>query len=295
MGKRLTDANRLSLRNPEVSAEWDHTKNGELTPHDVSYGCNDKAWWVCRTCHHPWEAVIADRTRGRGARGCPSCAGTIVTDANRLSLRNPDVAAEWHPTKNGTLTPDGVSYVSHKKVWWLCKNVHDWEAAVADRVVSGNGCRKCTLPHRSKVEVRLACELASFFSDVDPQQTHPVTTSEGGTLEVDVLIPSQKLVIEYDAAYWHEDKLDQDREKTELLKAAEWEVLRIRERPLALIQPSDLQVPVTYPNDVKRLTDSVLVHLREAFGVEIPDLDEYLNSDSLVKEGLAKEILGRRQ
>lgn len=38
------------------------------------------------------------------------------------SLANiyPDIALEWHPTRNGELTPYGVSAKSGKKVWWHC-------------------------------------------------------------------------------------------------------------------------------------------------------------------------------
>ena len=38
-----------------------------------------------------------------------------------VSLSNyaPEIAEQWHPTKNGSLTPDQVSYASNKKVWWF--------------------------------------------------------------------------------------------------------------------------------------------------------------------------------
>ena len=30
----------------------------------------------------------------------------------------PHLVKEWHPTKNGDLTPKDVTYGSNKKVWW---------------------------------------------------------------------------------------------------------------------------------------------------------------------------------
>jgi hypothetical protein len=33
---------------------------------------------------------------------------------------HPDVVDEWHPTKNGNLTPDQVTYGSRRDVWWQC-------------------------------------------------------------------------------------------------------------------------------------------------------------------------------
>ena len=36
----------------------------------------------------------------------------------RLSVGNPGLAAEWHPTKNGKLTLFGVSVMGAEKVMW---------------------------------------------------------------------------------------------------------------------------------------------------------------------------------
>ena len=33
---------------------------------------------------------------------------------------------EWHPTKNGTLTPNNVFPNSRKKYWWIYSNGHEW-------------------------------------------------------------------------------------------------------------------------------------------------------------------------
>lgn len=52
---------------------------------------------------------------------------------NSILVHNPSLAMEWHPTKNGTLTPDKVSYGSRHKVWWLGKCGHEWQMAPNDR------------------------------------------------------------------------------------------------------------------------------------------------------------------
>ena len=61
---------------------------------------------------------------------------------NSVAKLFPDVAAQWHPTKNGKLTPDKVSYGSHRKVWWICPNGHEYDCIVKDRT-RGIGCRYC--------------------------------------------------------------------------------------------------------------------------------------------------------
>lgn len=52
---------------------------------------------------------------------------------NSLAYLYPDIAAEWHPTKNGNLTPDKVNKAARYKVWWLGKCGHEWQMAVGDR------------------------------------------------------------------------------------------------------------------------------------------------------------------
>ena len=60
-----------------------------------------------------------------------------------LADEYPALAAEWHPTKNGDLTPDKVKPHSDIKVWWCCPDCgYEYPATVGHRV-SGTGCRKC--------------------------------------------------------------------------------------------------------------------------------------------------------
>ena len=56
-----------------------------------------------------------------------------------------DIAAQCHPTRNGTLTPDQIVAGSHRKVWWKCLEGPDpeWEATLHGRAGSGTGCPYC--------------------------------------------------------------------------------------------------------------------------------------------------------
>jgi hypothetical protein len=56
-----------------------------------------------------------------------------------LKFINPEIANQWHPIKNGELTPDMVTPYSGKKVWWVCENGHEWQAVIANRK-RGRGC-----------------------------------------------------------------------------------------------------------------------------------------------------------
>ena len=61
---------------------------------------------------------------------------------NDLETVNPELAREWHPTKNGDLKPNGITANNSNKVWWKCKYGHDWEATVESRN-KGAGCPYC--------------------------------------------------------------------------------------------------------------------------------------------------------
>src|SRR5438309_2135044 len=113
-GKRLKEP--LSITHPQLAAEWHPTKNGDLRPDQVYAGSDKKVWWLCRGGHE-WQARIANR---KHERGCPYCAGRKISDTNSLVALFPDLAVEWHPTKNGELTPDQVVAGSARKVWWQC-------------------------------------------------------------------------------------------------------------------------------------------------------------------------------
>jgi len=118
---KINKENILAIKNPELAKQWHPTKNGDLTPNDVTTGFNKKVWWMCEKGHE-WYATICNRVNGRG---CPYCAGKCVCSDNSLQSLNPELAKQWHPIKNNNLTPDDVTASSHKKVWWQCEKSHE--------------------------------------------------------------------------------------------------------------------------------------------------------------------------
>ena len=130
----------LAVKFPEIASQWNYYKNGNLKPTELSYGSTKKIWWICSKGHE-WQVSINARTNR--TRGCPYCTGFKVSD-NNLELKAPEIALEWHPTKNGDLTSNLVAVTTHKKVWWICENNHDWEATVANRTNKKSGCPYCS-------------------------------------------------------------------------------------------------------------------------------------------------------
>ncbi len=133
--------NDLASRHPHLAKEWHPTKNGALTPSDVVPGTRRRVWWQCAK-GHAWQASVASRVNGSG---CPVCAGKVVVAGdNDLASQYPHLAREWHPVKNGSLTPEQVAPASNRKVWWRCPQGHDYQAVVASRTQRGNGCPYCS-------------------------------------------------------------------------------------------------------------------------------------------------------
>ena len=139
-GKQVVPGfNDLASRHPALSRQWDTIKNGALSPQTVTPTSNRKVWWRCEK-GHSYQAVIASRVNGSG---CPYCTGKkVLAGFNDLATLEPAIAAQWHPTLNGALTPQMVSTGSRKKVWWECAYGHIWKAAIYPRT----GAKKCGCP-----------------------------------------------------------------------------------------------------------------------------------------------------
>jgi len=99
---------------------WHPTLNGDLRPEDVSAGSRltiwfrhyDQKWkqW------HEWDSELDNINK---KENCPICTGKrLVVGINDLATRNPTVAAMWHPTLNGELTPQMVTEHSNKMRYW---------------------------------------------------------------------------------------------------------------------------------------------------------------------------------
>ena len=156
--------NDLATLFPELARQWHPTRNGNLAPTQVLPGSHQMAWWICESGHE-WRAKVKSRVAGCG---CPVCANREIRPAeNDLASQYPRLAAQWHPTKNGSLTPDQIPPGTTRKVWWICEKGHEWQAGVASRV-SGCGCPVCA---GRQVEAG-ENDLASLFPAI-AAQWHP--------------------------------------------------------------------------------------------------------------------------
>ena len=183
----MNENQNLLIQNPELAKQWHPTKNGELTPEDVTVSSNRKVWWLLafddpRTGKHfdfEWEATVAARIR---SGECPFLSGRMVwIGFNDLETLNPELAKEWHPSKNGDLTPRDVTPYSMKKIWWIYPyddprtGEHfdfEWKASVATRN-NGNTCPFLRGKGRVRRFRRLDSKLASGWHSIRNEKLIP--------------------------------------------------------------------------------------------------------------------------
>ena len=137
--KVLSGFNDLATTRPDLLSDWDRLKNLPLKPAMVMAGTHKFIWWKCKK-GHSWSARGSKRALGQG---CPVCAGrTVVLGENDLATINPELSLQWHPTKNGKLSPGSLSEGSGALVWWLCSKGHEWQTRINLRN-RGTGCPVC--------------------------------------------------------------------------------------------------------------------------------------------------------
>lgn len=229
--KKLCSDNNLQAVHPELAKEWDYEANYPLKPNEVLFGMAKSFHWICqKKSDHKWSARLDNRV-AKG-RGCPYCSGTKVSKDNSLAFVYPLVAAGWHPTLNGDLTPENVTSRSGKRVYWQCliNNEHVWRAAIDTRVLQNQWCPSCRTP---KAQEEICTALSSFNGD-DWKESKVKLNRIGfkkGIAQIDMLLltDTRKVVVEYDGLYWHGKKVEKDINTTNALMDAGYLVIRLRE------------------------------------------------------------------
>jgi len=96
---------------PALVVAWDEPG---VDPSTVMIGDFRYTHWRCPKGHrstlHPATYLH---------NGCPSCRGAVSRGTRTtLAQGEPEMAQQWHPTRNGERTPDTVSFDSRRQVWW---------------------------------------------------------------------------------------------------------------------------------------------------------------------------------
>lgn len=137
-GRQVGLSNCLATKNPKLALEWHPTKNGDLTPYDVTQYNNKEVWWLCsKNPKHEWTSPISIRN---SVPGCPFCSGKRPSEDYNLLVINPELCKEWDYIKNKK-NPEDYCPNSGESVFWICEKNHSWKATISKR----NHDRNC--PH----------------------------------------------------------------------------------------------------------------------------------------------------
>ena len=133
--RRGPTTNSIAKARPSVIPLWNTEKNGALSPTTIDATHTGNTWWRCPKGHDYQRSpllMIRDSS-------CPVCA----VAAKSLAVVSPAAAAEWHPQRNGEITPSQVEADHMMNAWWRCPNGHDYQATVRSRVRGSGKCPTC--------------------------------------------------------------------------------------------------------------------------------------------------------
>lgn len=140
---RHTVQNGQSLRKvyPARAKQWDHNKNGDLTPDKVKFNSSQLYWWICNKCGHSYQSDIANN------KACPYCKQMRYKKSRLASIR-PDLEVYWDSNKND-VDFNTISIYDDTSYWWICNRgtngcEHSWQISPASIAVANkNICPYC--------------------------------------------------------------------------------------------------------------------------------------------------------
>lgn len=225
-------SNPYSIQNIKLWCELNE-KDFELLSTEY-LGMETNLEWKClkSSCGEvftqPWHIISMNIN-------CPYCNGQRVGISNCLATKHPEIANQWHPTKNGNLTPYDIMTNSHTKVWWKCKDCGHEKFMSPNRMYTGGlGCDKCSdgISYPNKFMFNMLEQLnIEFKREYSPKWI--------GQKRYDFYIPSLNIIIEMDGGLGHgnrnhpkskqtkEELIEIDKYKDNMAKEHGIEVIRI--------------------------------------------------------------------
>lgn len=192
--------------NKDLLDQWDYTKN-DADPEELTQGSSKKAWWICDEGHSYEMSIYQKCIRGNG---CPICSGhRTIPGINDFATIYPKLAKEWHPSKNGSLSPSNYSKKNGRRFWWLCKNGHEWEASIKDRA-NGRGCPVCNNRRTTSFPEQA---IYYYIKKLYPDTINRCREIFDNGMELDIYVPSIRFAVEFDGANWHNDEEAHQKEK----------------------------------------------------------------------------------
>ncbi|MEU4358702.1 zinc-ribbon domain-containing protein [Streptomyces virginiae] len=207
------------------------------------------------------------------------------TGSRSLAYLRPDLMDEYDSDHqdNPADLPYRGTLTSTLSVWWRCPRDerHRWRTSISNRHAVGTGCPRCAKRGVSRREQDIFTALKDTLPDLTSPGVVPRTTAGEGSRQqrawrVDMYLPgAPPVVVEYDGAYWHKDRFQQDAAKTADLSASGHLVIRIREHPLEVVTPNDIECPADLPAaEVAAQVRRRIAELTQAGGPAAPQQTE---------------------
>ena len=215
-------------------------------------------WEFTCSKHHTFASTIYNAARSKNI--CKAC--------NLGTLAESPLAKEFEKCLCGYcqkgITSHSIQTLtigSGKKVSWRCQKCENlFTARIVDRFDKEYParCQNCAPTNFSNRE-KLVME--SLASKLKTKYTGPIKV-DGWAYPVDFADSKLKLVIQYDAAYWHQSRVKADKRCVKALQLQGWKVVRIRENPLTNV--GGITVKTTSKESVEVLTNKVLQKIGKA-------------------------------
>lgn len=275
--KVLIGFNDLATTNPSIASEWNYNKNQEIQPTMVPQGSQKKVWWKC-SLGHEWQETIVKRTiRGYG---CPVCAGhKVLAGFNDLATVCPDVVEDWHPTKNGTLKPTDVTAGSNRKVWWICRKGHEWQASIGSRTLLRAGCPICNQEQKTSFPEQAILFYCRLLTSAESRN------NDFGK-EIDIYLPKYRIGIEHNGRYYHKDKQDLDEKKVVFFAQRGIRIISVIESDKNSVSDNSIEYSVS---SNKKPLNWAIGELLDLIGLEKIDVDVERDASKIYEQYITAE------
>ena len=173
---------------PDLMLDWVPELNPDIDPATITAGRHRKIMWRCHKCGRVWAAQVNNRTHGTGCtcdaneRKTQSLRNHLVETEGSLATNRPEIAAQWHPTLNDSLTPNDVTEQSMFKAWWIDQDGAVWQSAVAVRCRKPGGTRRS-----NSLAVRGVNDLKTLRPDLAAEWNY-----DRNDIDIDSVVPGAK-------------------------------------------------------------------------------------------------------
>jgi very-short-patch-repair endonuclease len=183
-----------SFASHEKNQYWS-SKNGDILPRQVFKSTNNKYWFECIVCKHPFNILLSNVTAGKWCSYCVNqklCDDVDCNTCFEKSFASHEKSQYWS-SKNGDILPRQVFKSTNNKYWFeciVCKHSFD---TILNNVMSGRWCSYCV----NKTESKLFQSLLPLYSNI-VKQFKQEWCKNIRYLPYDFCIPEHNIIIELD-------------------------------------------------------------------------------------------------